>query len=282
LAREIEGFEIIREGNILLAARGALREALARKSLSDLLAGAGESVEGRQPHTVVELPGGIKAVVRHYTHGGLLRKVTGDRFVGSERFFDEVRVSGHLRKQGINTPEVLGLIIQAAPQGLFQEWLRHRRGALVTRMVEGGRDMLEYARSKEGAEQLADLRVRRALIRSVAQEVRRMHDAGVCHADLHIKNLLLGPGGEVFILDLDRAKLHGELGLNRRMANLIRLGRSLEKTGVDRIISGRDSYVFFLEYLRAGRLLKLDAREVVKKYRRHVARHRLFWKLGIR
>jgi tRNA A-37 threonylcarbamoyl transferase component Bud32 len=274
LKREIAGFETRREGNMLLLARGALRELLAGRPVSDLLAGSKETVEGRRTHSVVELPGGTRAVVRHYTHGGLLRKVTSDRFAGSERFFTEVRVSEHLRRRGVNTPEVLGLLVQAGKLGF-------RRGALVTRMVEGGQDLLVYLRSEDGVRQLADPRTKRALIRSTARQVRKMHDAGVCHADLHVKNLLLAPAGRIFILDLDRAKVHGELGLSRRLANLIRLGRSLEKTGTDSVISGRDTYVFFLEYLRCGAPLKIDPREVVKKYRRHVARHRLFWKLGI-
>jgi tRNA A-37 threonylcarbamoyl transferase component Bud32 len=275
LKKEMAGFEKRKEGNILLVMRGALKEFLSQRPVADLLAEGQESVEGRRTHAVVELTGETRAVVRYYTHGGLLRKVTRDRFAGSERFFDEVRVSEHMREQGVNTPEVLGLVVQAGKLGFC-------RGALVTRMVEGGRDVLEYLRSKEGREQITDPRVRRTLIRSAAQEVRKMHDAGVCHADLHIKNLLLAPDGEIYILDLDRAKLHGKPGVSRRLANLIRLGRSIEKTGVDSVVSGRDSYGFFLEYLRAGPPLKTKAREIVKKYQRNVARHRLFWKLGIR
>jgi hypothetical protein len=47
-------------------------------------------------------------------------------------------------------------------------------------------------------------------------------------------------------------------------------------------LTGRDTYTFFLEYLKAGPPLEIDPRATVRKYRRHVARHRLFWKLGIR
>ncbi len=272
---QVAGFETRREGNILLLARGVLREFMAGRPASDLLGEGKEAVEGRRMHTILELPDGTRAVVRHYLHGGLLRKVTGDRFARSERFFDEIRASEHLRACGVNTPEVLGLLVQVGKLGFC-------RGALATRMVEDGHDLLEYLRSKEGVAQIASPASKKTLIRSVARQVRKMHDAGVSHADLHIKNLLLAPDGRVFILDLDRAKLQKTVNPGKRLANLIRLGRSIEKTRVDSLISGRDTYVFFLEYLRAGEPLEIDPHEVVRKYQRHVARHRLFWKMGIR
>jgi tRNA A-37 threonylcarbamoyl transferase component Bud32 len=275
LKTEIPGFETRKEGGTLLLTRGPLTEYMAGRPAADLAGEARDTVEGRRIHTVLELPGEARAVVRHYVHGGLLRKVTGSRYAGSERFFEEIRVSEHLRASGVNTPEVLGLFIQTGKLGFC-------RGALVTRMVEGGKDLLEFLQSDEGISQVADPVSKRALIRSAAQQTRRMHDAGVCHADLHIKNLLLAPDGRIFILDLDRASIRRKLGRTRRLANLIRLGRSLEKTGVDSVVTGRDTYVFFLEYLRAGSPLRIDPHEVINRYRRHVARHRLFWKLGIR
>jgi tRNA A-37 threonylcarbamoyl transferase component Bud32 len=275
LKTEIPGFEMRSEGSELVISRGEFGEFLATQPVSDLLAGGTGAVEGRKVHTVVDLPGGARAVVRHYTHGGLLRKLTGDRFAGSERFFEEVRVSEHLRARGVNTPEVLGLVVTAGKLGF-------RRGMLITRMVEGGQDMLVYLRSEEGLRQIADPQVKRELLKNAAVQTRRMHDANVFHADLHVKNLLLAPDGRIFILDLDRARRSRRISMNHRLSNLTRLGRSIEKTGLTQVITGRDMYVFFVEYMRAGPVLDMDAREVVKRYRRHVARHRLFWKMGFR
>lgn len=275
---EIAGFETHREGRTILLVRGALKEMVARSGITGLLREGGPTVEGRRGHAVLDLPGGGRAVVRHYVHGGLLRKVTGSTFAGSERFFREVRVSEHLRAHGVNTPEVLGLLVQAGRLGLS-------RASLVTRMIEGGRDLLTYLLSEDGRAQMTDPALKKAMIRTTANEVRKMHDSGVIHADLHVKNLLVTPEGSVFILDLDRARSRERVGPRSRLANLIRLGRSLEKTGADSVITGRDAYVFFLEYLRAGgaeKPLDIQPREVVRKYRRHVARHKLFWKLGIR
>lgn len=272
---QMAGFESRTEENMLFLSRSALTELMAARPVSDILTRGENAVEGRRSHTVLNLPGGGRAVVRHYTHGGVLRKITGDRFAGSERFFDEIRASEHLRAKGVNTPEVLGLLVQAGKLGF-------RRGALVTRMVEGGCDLLDYLKSEVGMNQIADPFVKRVLIRTAASQVRRMHDVGVFHADLHIKNLLVSPDGAIWILDLDRARLVKKLSSSRRLSNLIRLGRSLEKTKLDTVLTGRDTYIFFLEYLNAGPPLEIDPRATVRKYRRHVARHRLFWKLGIR
>jgi len=274
---EMPGFQTRRAGNCLLLTRGPLSDLLASGSVLGLLTGgqqSGSSVEGRRSHAVIDLPGGGKAVARHYAHGGLLRSLTGDRFFGAGRFASEVRVSEHLRARGVNTPEVLGLLVRFAPFGFC-------RGHIVTRMVEGGRDLLLHLSSRAGKEQMADPRRKREFLRTAAEQVRKMHDAGVYHADIHIKNLLLGPGGAVYILDLDRASIQAQLKLPHRVANLLRLGRSLEKTGTDSIITGRDCFLFLIEYLRCGEPLDIEPRRVVKKYRRHVGRHRLLWKLGI-
>jgi tRNA A-37 threonylcarbamoyl transferase component Bud32 len=275
LKTEIAGFESRAEGNMLLLSRGPLAQLMAARPISDILAKGENAVEGRKSHTILNLSEGARAVVRHYTHGGILRKITGDRFAGSERFLDEIRASEHLRTVGVNTPEVLGLLVQAGKLGF-------RRGALVTRMIEGGHDLLDYLKSDAGRRQVADPSVKRTVIRAAAGQVRKMHDAGVFHADLHVKNLLLSPDGRVWILDLDRARIMEKLSSSRRLSNLIRLGRSIEKTRLDSVVGGRDTYVFFLEYLKAGPPLAIDSRSVTRKYRRHVARHRLFWKLGIK
>lgn len=272
---DLAGFETHREGDMLLLSRGTLSEFMSGRPFTDLASSGENVVEGRRSHTILDMPDSGKAVVRHYVHGGLLRKVTGERFAGSRRFLDEVRVSEHLRACGVNTPEVLGLLVHAGKLGFC-------RGALVTRMVEEGQDLLDFLRSSQGRALVSDPAARRKLLRSAAVETRKMHDSGVLHADLHVKNLLLGADGSIFILDLDRARMGKKIGRNGRLANLIRLGRSLEKTKTDAFIGGRDTYVFFLEYLKAGPPLGIDARKVTERYRRHVMRHRLFWKLGIR
>lgn len=63
---------------------------------------------------------------------------------------------------------------------------------------------------------------------AVGKALRRMHDAGVYHADLNAHNLLLGNDGRVYLVDFDRARRRTQAPGWRR-ANLDRLQHSLDK-----------------------------------------------------
>ena len=60
--------------------------------------------------------------------------------------------------------------------------------------------------------------------------IRQMHDRGVCHADLQLKNILVADAG-IFLLDFDRAQVHDNISPLARARNLLRLRRSFEKLG---------------------------------------------------
>ena len=72
-------------------------------------------------------------------------------------------------------------------------------------------------------------------MRAVLRAVRVMHDAGVEHLDLNFGNLLVrepaGAAPEAFVVDLDRARLHGgALPVGKRRAALLRMERSYLKS----------------------------------------------------
>ena len=68
---------------------------------------------------------------------------------------------------------------------------------------------------------------------AVMEFVRRIHDAGLDHRDLNLGNLLIRGGGrnaEVFVVDLDGARLHdAPLDYRPRQRALRRLERSYVK-----------------------------------------------------
>jgi 3-deoxy-D-manno-octulosonic acid kinase len=66
------------------------------------------------------------------------------------------------------------------------------------------------------------------LWRRTGAAIRKFHDAGVIHADLNARNILVGDDKDIYLVDFDRARLNvGDTGAFR--ANLVRLRRSLEK-----------------------------------------------------
>jgi 3-deoxy-D-manno-octulosonic acid kinase len=58
--------------------------------------------------------------------------------------------------------------------------------------------------------------------------IRQFHDAGLWHADLNARNIMLNDQSEVFLIDFDRARLTPGKAVNGE-GNLKRLNRSLIK-----------------------------------------------------
>jgi tRNA A-37 threonylcarbamoyl transferase component Bud32 len=57
-----------------------------------------------------------------------------------------------------------------------------------------------------------------------------LHDGGVDHRDLNVRNVLVGPSHSVALIDFDPASVGGPLNLWTRRRRLGRLQRSLLKT----------------------------------------------------
>ena len=93
-------------------------------------------------------------------------------------------------------------------------------GALATRAV-AGETLLAYLRRGE---------VKPAVLRDCGQAIRAVHDAGVWHADLQVKNILVGDGG-IWVIDFDDARQGRPPSAVARARNLLRFRRSLDKHG---------------------------------------------------
>jgi aminoglycoside phosphotransferase (APT) family kinase protein len=129
-------------------------------------------------------------VCRQYLHGGLFRAVTGDRFASGDRVKREAEVLRYLGEKGFPVVKPFCTIIE---QRAF-----FRKLYLVT-YLEDGSDLLKFL---NGATPGARLRT----IRALAGLMWELHRLGVFHPDLHIKNVLVKPGGGLVFLDFDRAE----------------------------------------------------------------------------
>ena len=70
-------------------------------------------------------------------------------------------------------------------------------------------------------------REKRTFREALARFVREMHRAGVHHGDLKANNILVRPGPQFFVIDLDRAEFHEEVPQESRLADLARLNAAL-------------------------------------------------------
>ena len=207
---------------------------------------------GRRP--LEELRGGEESfLVRRFSHGGLLRWMTGARFLDPRRPFLELLLSHGLTERGVQTPRVIAA--RARRKGLWWEL------SLVTVRVEGAADVGRWiAGIRQGA------RTRRSfasVLTAFGVLVRSMHEGGFHHADLQPNNVLVEEGTEskedprLWILDLDRSEQVAELEKSRRLSNLGRLSRFVERRERERgaclTLSDRMRFLRGYEPLRVSR-----------------------------
>jgi 3-deoxy-D-manno-octulosonic acid kinase len=176
------------------------------------------ALPGGRGSTSIHVIAGIGDVVlRRYRRGGLIGKVLFDRYLCCSRPFRELAVLAHARSRGVPVPEIVGA--SSTRKGLL--W---HRGRIVTRLIPGSWTLPVFiGENRNAAALVADVLTR------AGGAIRKMHEAGINHADLNMNNILVDGNGAVFIIDFDKAALHNRLRQKKRTRNLRRLLRSLRK-----------------------------------------------------
>ena len=200
-----------------------LEEALRDGTLYDYAARhpRARALSGRATAWAVPLPDAVtQVVVRHGWHGGLLRHLTGDRFLAPTRAPHELRTSLTLRERGVPTPEIVAFATYPAGPLL-------RRSDVASREVPRARDLaLTFLGPPERAAKAAALEATATLLAQLAA-------AGARHADLNLKNVLLEPaaagGFTAWVLDVDRVGFFPRGDARVAALNHARLARSARK-----------------------------------------------------
>lgn len=210
-------------------------------------------------------------VAREYRKGGMARGLRGAAFRGPWRPFAEMTLLRRLQAARVPVPDAVGAVVSRHLLG----W----RGYLLTREVDRALDLETFLRDPAAHPEWS----RREVLEEAGRSVRALHDAGVLHADLHPKNLLLDPStAGVLVLDLDRASPRdGALTDADRLGNLVRLARAVEKLRMRGVAVGRRDAVRFLAAYggsrdAADRWLRL-VREALG---RHLSWHVMWWRLS--
>ncbi len=179
-------------------------------------------VEGRRRHPVVALPDGRRVIVRRLVHGGMFGDLLGRVFWGLNRPLREFVATVRAGEKGIPVPAAVGARIDRLGIGFY-------RGDVLTLEITGAEDLGKVLRDGWSG---WPRRRRDLAIGAAAAALRRMHDAGLYHPDLNLKNVLVRwteAGPEAFFVDLDRARFYREVTFRLRRKNLWRLARSAEK-----------------------------------------------------
>jgi 3-deoxy-D-manno-octulosonic acid kinase len=175
---------------------------------------ARELAAGRGSILLIE-DGRLSWVLRRYLRGGFAARFARDLYLwlGEERTrsFRELRLLAALRAQGLPVPVPVA--------GCYRRSGLAYRAELLTERLVGVRSLEDV---------LADGSMDDARWADIGRCLRRFHDAGVQHADLNARNILVGPDDGVWVLDFDRGRLRRPGAWRRRV--LDRLERSLVKS----------------------------------------------------
>ena len=241
----LDGFRLLEENGFCVLARSEYAEALVAP-LTQLSGCTPMSVAGRGTVYSFSLGGlDCEGVLRPYQHGGVVGNIMGNKYL-SNRALNELRVMEYLRVKGFPVPEPLGIAWKRS--GFVLEC------SIATRRIES-MHLQDYLNQAEPDDQT---------LVETGRLIRGMHDLGVIHADLQLRNILVSREG-VYFIDFDKAKRYGTTGSISRKWNLLRLRRSFEKNCVEPhwytvILDGygEDSAVAWLEALYSVKSLFSD------------------------
>lgn len=223
---------------------------------------------GRGATAVAPLPGRAERLhLRPVLHGGWLGPLLGDRLWGLSRPRAELGAGVALAAAGVPVARP-ALVVGRRRAG---PWWSAAVGTLV---VEGSRDGAAFLASRPDRR-----RVARAA-EAAGRSLRRLHDAGGLHGDLHLGNLLVrerGARAEVWLADLDRTRVGAVPTARERMAQLMRLYRSLVKRELVERLGAAGPARFLAGYTGGDRELRRALLAQLPRERLRLRLHALAW-----
>jgi 3-deoxy-D-manno-octulosonic acid kinase len=183
----------------VVAVRREVRRGLVRREwqaeLDAILEGrlSTEPIGGGRGKTVRAMTSSGAVIIRRFRRGGAMRWAGETYFGGTPRPLSEFWVLLRARRRGLAVPDPVAAVVE--PGALFTY-----RGLLVTSEISGAAPLWDHLRNRSDAE----------VPERLARSLRRLHDGGLNHPDLNLKNILV-VGGEdrpdFAFVDLDRARL---------------------------------------------------------------------------
>lgn len=168
---------------------------------------------GRGQVHVVDV-GQATVLLRHYRRGGLMARISRDRFLGSDpwasRSMREYLLLRLMRSWRLPVPPPVAARVEKIGPTY--------RNDIMVGLLPGTRNLVQI---------MAVAPIPVGAWETIGRAIRRMHDRQVHHSDLNAHNLLLDEGGQAWIVDFDKCAVRA--GDDWKQANLQRLLRSLRK-----------------------------------------------------
>lgn len=272
-------FSLIKKGKAYLLLHNDFKERLLNQGIGDpetfLKTHLRTAIllNGRTPHPSIPIPGGMKMVLRKYSHGGLLRAFNRDLFLLGARSFKELSLTEGIRASGIPTVQPIGAIHQIIFWPLY-------RAYLLSLEIPQGKNLIQYFQEKGSSPSRQNLLHKRKTIQAAALLLRQFHQKGFYHRDLQLKNLLVA-GDQVFIIDFDRSYRKEVLSVSQRIKNILRLNRSVEKWrrfGLP--VTRTDRWRFLMAYAGKDQKILRAIRKALRAHSISLFFHRMGWAIG--
>ncbi|MCK5578103.1 MAG: hypothetical protein KAI63_01125 [Planctomycetes bacterium] len=243
---------------------------------------ASVTVQGRAKHWVLDVnKGGVdRIIVRRYVRGGLINRwLLGDLLWGVNRPIKELSVTESGRERQAPVPEILSLRLHRA-------WGPFWRADIIFKEIPETVDLYAVIMSLE---KLTDQPRRfheekKKIIKAVAEAVRSLHQAGVWHQDMQLRNILIRKQADqvrAYTIDLDRSKFFEKLSFSQKVNNLVRLYRSIEKWGIGRgVIRISDRCRLLKEYFRDQEFTRQKRWVISNRCEFNLKLHKLWWSVS--
>jgi len=269
-------FFLIRKGQTFILLEQGYKEALLKQGIDDLKTFTQKSSQishyhkGRTPHPSIPLKDGKRMVLRQYSHGGLLRAITGNLYFSGARSFRELTLTEEIRSCGIPTIPSIGAIHHCIFFPFYHAYF-------LSLEVPHAIDLIQYFNETGVHPPRENLSSKRRTIRSAGLLIRQFHQAGYFHGDLQLKNILVA-GDQLLLIDFDRSYRKPSLSTEERMKNLLRLNRSAEKWIQQGLLLTRtDRWRFFLAYAGDDKKMREAMQKALQTYSLRLLFYRLGW-----
>ncbi len=298
-------FSVVKMGGTTVFVKEGYREGILRIILDkEFLHKSGNNTQvkfGRGSYLSVPMTenSSERFVIRDYRHGGLLGNLFGGVFLNGNRPLNEIHISEIVSQKNVPSAEVIA-IAKRRLWGIFY------KAKFISKEIYGAVDIIEFL--KNSSPEFIQT-YKKPVIFALVKLIRNMHDAGIYHADLHLKNILLKKDstGEftAYIIDLDKSVVLGKLDIQQRIKNLLRLDRSLEKlrwlSGKDcksnvpvplddkpgeslnqkiATISKTDRMRFFKAYMLFDSAIDKNWKMYIRQYPSHHSLHKFWWRVS--
>ena len=154
-------------------------------------------------------------VLRHYNRGGLVAKLTLDKYLWmgehNTRSFKEWHLLNDMVKKQLPVPAPVAA--RYVRNGIYY------KADIITREIPDIESLSDRLLGNSMTEQLWE---------NIGECIAKFHNHGVFHMDLNVENIQIDQNNQVFLLDFDKGRVSEPL---RRLSdsNLMRLKRSIAK-----------------------------------------------------